>query len=68
MEVNGVKVTGALPDMTATELARYIDYVKARILAGDTLDEIIIRASGEGVDVSYRAHGEPFERIRRITG
>lgn len=68
MQVNGVKVTSELTDLSAQEAARYVEETRNRIPADDVLDEIFVSASEDGVDVSYRAHGAPFERIRRITG
>lgn len=67
MIVDGVKVTTNLPDLTLKEARRYVEYVRERVT--DTVTEIDVRESSDGgVDVSYIAHGEPFHRLRRITG
>ena len=53
--------------MTSHEARRYIDYVRERV-AG-TIVEISVTACDDGkVDVNYLAKGEPFHRLRRITG
>lgn len=65
--INGVKVSSDLADFTPAEAARYVAYVAERV--DDPLKEITVKACSDGcVDVSYAAQGEPFERIRRITG
>lgn len=68
--INGVKVTGDLPDFTPAEAARYVEYIQARV--PDRVTEISVSAGPREpinkVEVSYVAQGEPFERIRRITG
>ena len=67
MIVDGVKITTNLRDLTAEEAQRYVDYVRERVT--DTVTEIDVRESSDGgVDVSYVARGEKFERIRRVTG
>lgn len=67
MEINGVKVTSNLRDLTYEEAACYVEYVRARVT--DTVTELDIRESSDGgVDLNWTAHGEPFHRLRRITG
>lgn len=67
MIVEGIKITTNLTDLTLLEACQYIDYVQKRVK--DTVVEITITACDDGkVDVGYLAKGEPFERIRRITG
>ncbi len=68
--INGVKVSSDLPDFTPAEAARYVEYIQARV--PDRVTEISVSAGPREpinkVEVSYVAQGEPFERIRRITG
>lgn len=67
MVIDGVKVTTNLPDLTPEEARRYVEYVRSRVT--DTVTEIDVRESSDGgVDIDYVAHGEKFERIRRVTG
>lgn len=70
MDIDGVNVTVVnLPDATIGELKNYVDYVRHKIKG--TLTKLTISQSEEGdggVVLSWKAHGEKFERIRRITG
>lgn len=71
LTIDGVQVLTDLADLTAEEAARYVAYVRAnaKLGADDSLDTVYVKACADGcVDVSYSAHGAPFERIRRITG
>ena len=61
-----VKVMG-LDDFSEQDAQKYINYVKERVK--DPLKRIEVKLCKDGkVDVEYTLHGEPFERIRRITG
>ena len=54
-------------DANTKEAAAYVDYVQSRVNC--PVKEIEVKLCKDGmVDVSYRAEGEKFERIRRITG
>lgn len=65
MLIQGVNITADF-DCDSAELANYVSFVKARV---PNVDRINVTACADGkVDVSYVAHNEPFERIRRITG
>lgn len=67
MTIDGVEVQTNLPAFTVEEGRRYIEYVRARV--PEQLKKIIVTQCADGkVDVSYVAEGEPFERIRRVTG
>ena len=67
MVIDGVKITTNLPDLTREEAQRYVDY--ARVHVKDKLTDLDIRESSDGgVDLNWTAHGEKFERIRRVTG
>lgn len=67
--IEGVKVTGDLPNFTRTEAAACVEYVRGRIAEPFTLKEITLKACPDGkVDLEYETHGVKFERIRRITG
>ena len=67
MVIDGVKITTDLPDLTREEAQRYVDYARARVK--DKLTDLDIRESTYGgVDLNWTAHGEKFERVRRVTG
>lgn len=67
MVIDGVKITTNLSDLTREEAQRYVDYTRARVK--DKLTDLDIRESSDGgVDLNWTAHGEKFERIRRVTG
>lgn len=67
MVIDGVKVTTNLPDLTREEAQRYVDYARARVK--DKLTDLdILKSTDGGVDLNWTAHGEKFERIRRVTG
>lgn len=69
MEIDSVKVTCNFADFTIGEACKYIRYVKDNVPCADPLEEIKVTLSDDGkVDVDYKFHGKPFERIRRITG
>lgn len=73
IEHEGVKVTATNFKPTTAELKLYVK--RARSLAtesGDIADDITsvtvtLREDG-GIDLTYVAHHQKFERIRRITG
>lgn len=68
MVVDGVKVNFVgIDDATREEAANYVAYVRGRV--SEPVKSISVKACEDGlVDVSYTAHGEKFERIRRVTG
>lgn len=61
-----MNVTTSGKPMSEKEIQSYIDRGVTRF--GDSLEGMHIDADEEEVTVSYRVHGQPFERIRRITG
>ena len=66
-----IKVTFVnVPDTSTKEAARYVEYVLANVKIENTpLAEVVVTMCDDGkVDVEYLFKGEPFERIRRITG
>ena len=64
--IDGIKITADF-DCTLGELENYVEYVTLRV--DDTITDIFITTADDGlIDVSYVAHGQKFERIRRITG
>ena len=68
MVIDGVKVTfDGISDATREEAANYVAYVRERV--NEPVTTINVKACDDGmVDVTYTAHGDKFERIRRITG
>ena len=68
MVVDGVKVNFfGIDDATREEAANYVAYIRGRV--NEPVKSINVKACEDGfVDVSYTAHGEKFERIRRVTG
>lgn len=68
MIIDGVKVSAVgLENFTAAEAKKYIDYVRDRV--HEPVSSIEVRQCDDGkVDIEYTAHGQKFERIRRITG
>lgn len=61
-----VKFIG-IDDATREEAKNYVEYVRARVK--EPVSTITVTLCEDGlVDVHYTAHGEKFERIRRITG
>lgn len=68
MVIDGVKVTfDGIDDATRKEAANYVAYVRERVNMPVTTIEV--KQCDDGlVDVTYTAHGDKFERIRRITG
>ena len=68
MLVDGVKViTVGLDDLTEKEAKNYIDYVRERVETPLQTLEVALCDDGK-IDLRYKAQGEKFERIRRITG
>ena len=69
MIIDGVKIKheNFPPDdePTRDELAEYVAFVKDRI---QNVSSINVRYSNGEVDITWTAHQQPFERIRRITG
>ena len=54
-------------DCDLTEMENYVEYVNARV--NEDVTKIIVTTCDDGlVNVDWIAHGQPFERIRRITG
>lgn len=71
MTIDNVKVTAiGLDDFTEQEAKRYVDYVRSNVKIENTpLAEIVVKMCPDGkVDVDYLFKGDPFHRLRRITG
>lgn len=69
--IDGILVQSNLADLSQTEARKYIGYVLQNVkhTDSDVLDWIDIKFCDDGkIDLNYQFHGEPFERIRRITG
>lgn len=67
MIVDGVRITTNLPDLSLDEVRRYVEYTREHVK--DNVVELDVRESSDGgVDLNWKAQGEKFERIRRITG
>lgn len=67
MVIDGVRVTTDLPDLTREEAQRYVDYAREHVK--DPLTDLdILESSDGGVYLNWTARGEPFHRLRRITG
>lgn len=62
MLVQDVSVNGTLENK---EIQNYIDYLERN---GRKLMSLNITVDGDYVDLDYKYHTQPFERIRRITG
>lgn len=56
-------IGGELSDAEINEYAE-----RGRAKYGSELEEIDILVEGEDVELTYHLRGQPFERIRRITG
>ena len=63
MLAKDVIVDGYLEDK---EIENYISYLEKK--NGRKLASLNIKVDGDFVDLDYKFHTEPFERIRRITG
>ena len=69
MKVDGITVYTNLADLTEDEARKYIDYVLNNVACDEPLEFISVNHCPDGkIDLDYQFHGEPFERIRRITG
>lgn len=68
MKVAGIEVeVNGLPDMSAEEIHRYIDYIHST--TDEKLSSLAISATADGkVALDYKLRPQKFERIRRITG
>lgn len=68
MTIDGVKVTfDGIDDATREEAQNYVAYVRERV--NEPVTAINVKQCDDGfVDVTYTAHGDKFERIRRVTG
>lgn len=65
MEIDGVKISATF-DASIGELENYVSYVKERV---PNVSSIKVEMCEDGmVDVNWTSKGQPFERIRRITG
>lgn len=53
-------------ELSQEEIDAYVD--RAHEKYGDKVSAIDIRVDGDEVELSYRIEGQPFERVRRITG
>ena len=62
MLAKDVVVNGYLEDK---EIENYISYLERN---GRKLESLNIKVDGDFVDLDYKYHTQPFERIRRITG
>lgn len=69
MGIDGVKVKADF-DISENEARNYINYVLSNVKIQNTpLIEISVTLCNDGkVDISYLFKGEPFHRLRRITG
>lgn len=67
---DGVKVTlHRLKHLKPAEIMHAVNYVRANIKPYEKLTELDIKLCPTGgYDLIWTAHGEKFERIRRITG
>ena len=63
--IDGIYVTSS-GELTEDELAAYVKRGRARY--GRALMSVELKPDGEFMDICYRTHKVPFERIRRITG
>lgn len=64
--IDGITVTTDF-DCTLDEMENYVNYVRDRVK--EPVHSITVTTCDDGlVDVRYLGHGQPFERIRRITG
>lgn len=71
MIIDGVEVTAeGLLDITEAEARAYIAEARKEITGGGRLVKLTISPGKDqgGVILSWKARGEKFERIRRITG
>lgn len=71
MIIDGVEVTAeGLLDITEAEARAYIAEARKEITGGGRLVKLTISPDKDpgGVILSWKARGEKFERIRRITG
>ena len=70
MIIDGVKIHHEnFPDddqPSRDELAAYVNYVKARVEKVSSIT--VTYTDGGEVSITWTAHDQPFERIRRITG
>lgn len=62
MLAHDVVVNGSLDEK---EIENYIQYLERN---GRKLESLKVTVDGDYVDLDYRYHTQPFERIRRITG
>lgn len=64
--IDGVKIFTDF-DCQLAEMENYLEYVNARV--DEDVSTITVTTCPDGlVDVKWVAHGQKFERIRRITG
>ncbi|MEF9973769.1 MAG: anaerobic ribonucleoside-triphosphate reductase [Clostridia bacterium] len=63
METSIQVLNGTLPE---AELRAYVDHGVAQY--GRTPKAMTVTVDGDYVDVDYAFEGQPFDRIRRITG
>ena len=75
IEHEGVKVTATNFKPTTDELKLYVNRARELVTEKhdkDTADDIssvtVTLCEDGGIDLSFVAHGQKFERIRRITG
>ena len=66
IEHEGVKVTATNFKPSTDELKAYVEFVKDRV---QNVSSIKVTLCDDGqVDITWTAHGQPFHRLRRITG
>ena len=63
--IDGIQVT-TTGELTEDELSAYVQ--RGREKYGRALISVELKLDGEYMDICYRTHKVPFERIRRITG
>lgn len=66
IEHEGVKVTATNFKPSIDELKAYVKFVKERVQNVSSI-QVTLCDNGE-VDITWTAHNQKFERIRRITG
>ena len=67
--IDGVKITFLdVDDATRDEAANYLAFVREHVDNPVHSITVTADANGEEVNIAYTAHGQKFERIRRVTG
>ena len=68
MIIDNVVVEADPTIFTADELKKYVEETKKKFPSDEVKKIRVTLCADGGVDVSFTVHGQPFERIRRITG